>query len=68
MKILILLLLFITNVFAIPSPPAPAAPGPPGHSMPPPALSINDSMIFFVIMALVYGIYIVYRNRNKLHS
>ncbi len=61
MKILILLLLFITNVFAIPSPPAPAAPGPP------PA-PINEDILIFVIMALVYGIYIVYRNKNKLHS
>ncbi len=56
MKILILLLLFITNVFAIPNPPAPAAPGPPG----PPIVPIDANIDFLLLVAAIFGLYMIY--------
>lgn len=61
---LIIFLFGIMNVFAGPGgsgPPAPTAKKPP----PPPGLSIDENSVFIMILALLFGIYIIYSNTLK---
>ena len=64
MKLVFLLMFFVVDVYARPTPPAPTvvpgispAPGPPGGP-------IDDHIIILLIIALLYGLYIVYSRRK----
>ena len=64
MKLVYLLIFFVANVYARPTPPPPSAtpgvspaPGPPGGP-------IDDHIVVLLIVALAYGLYIVYSRRK----
>lgn len=59
--IIIIFLLGALNAFAGPNPPAPGAKKPP----PPPGLPIDDGVYLVFILALLYGIYIIYNYQLK---
>ena len=52
---------FIYSIFAKDPPPAPTYRKPP----PPPHLSIDENIFIVVLIALLFGIYIIYNNRLK---
>jgi hypothetical protein len=53
--ILIITLFGVIDAFAAPSPPMPGAKKPP----PPPGLSIDDNLFVLLIMAILFGIFII---------
>ncbi len=57
--VLIIILFGVMDAFAAPSPPAPGAKKPP----PPPGLPIDDHILVLLIMAILFGIYIIYRHQ-----
>jgi hypothetical protein len=59
--ILIVTLLGVMNAFAAPSPPMPGAKRPP----PPPGLPIDENILFLLIIAIVFGIYIICKHQLK---
>ena len=54
-------LLGVTIAFATPKPPAPNYKKPPS----PPGLPIDENISVLVIIAIMFGIYIIYRHRLK---
>jgi len=54
-------LLGVTIAFAAPNPPAPAAKKPPS----PPGLPIDQNISVLLIMAILFGIYMIYRCHLK---
>jgi hypothetical protein len=58
---LIISLLCVLNTYAIPKPPMPGGKRPP----PPPGLPIDDGLYLVFIIALLYGIYIIYNHLLK---
>jgi hypothetical protein len=56
--ILIVTLLGMTDAFAAPHPPSP---GSKTTTPPPPGLPIDENISFLLIMAMLFGIYIIYR-------
>lgn len=54
-------LLGVTNAFAAPHPPSPGGKKPP----PPPGLPIDENITFLLIMAILFGIYMIYRYQLK---
>ena len=67
MKLLYLLIFCVVNVHARPTPPAPPQQNPLGGTdVPtPPSGPIDDQIIILLIVALVYGIYVVYCKRKE---
>lgn len=59
--VLIIALFGVMEAFAAPSPPAPGAKKPP----PPPGLPIDDNIVFLLIMAILFGIYIIRKYQLK---
>ena len=64
MKLVYLLIFFVVNGYATPTPPPPtstpgssAAPGPPG-------VPIDDHIVMLLMAGLIYGLYIVYSRRK----
>jgi hypothetical protein len=51
----------VTIAFAAPNPPAPTHKKPPS----PPGLSIDENVLVIVIMAILFGIYMIYRYQLK---
>ena len=65
MKLVYLLILFVVNVNAAPNPPAPtSSPGGVQGAPVTPGVPINDHIIILLIIALSYGLYIVYSRRK----
>lgn len=59
--ILIVTLFGVMDAFAAPYPPAPGAKRPP----PPPGLPIDENILFLLIMAILFGIYIIGKHQLK---
>jgi hypothetical protein len=59
--IIIISFLGVTHAIAAPHPPNPGGKKPP----PPPGLPIDDGIYIVFILALLYGIYIIYNNKLK---
>ena len=59
--VLIITLFGVTDAFAVPSPPAPGDKRPP----PPPGLPIDDHILFLLIIAILFGIYIIRKCQLK---
>ena len=51
----------IFNTFAAPHPPPPNGKKPP----PPPGLPIDDNLFILLIIAVLFGIYIIYKHQLK---
>ena len=62
-KLLIIMtyLLGIFNTFAAPNPPPPNGKKPP----PPPGLPIDDSLFLLLIIAVLFGVYTIYKCQIK---
>lgn len=54
-------LMGISNAFAKPNPPAPTFKKPP----PPPGLPIDENIYVFLLIAVLFGIYIIYKHNIK---
>lgn len=54
-------LLGITNTFAAPHPPPPTGKRPP----PPPGLPIDENILIVLIIALLFGVFIIYNHSIK---
>lgn len=54
-------LLGIAKVFAGPEPPAPTAKKPP----PPPGLDVDNGIVFLFLLAIIFGVYIIYKFQSK---
>ncbi len=54
-------LMGITSAFAKPNPPAPNFKKPP----PPPGLPIDDNIYMLLLIAFLFGIFIIYKNNIK---
>jgi hypothetical protein len=59
--IVTLTLFGVINAFAAPSPPAPGAKRPP----PPPGLSIDENIFILLIMAILFGTFIICKYHIK---
>lgn len=59
--IIIIFLIGVLGAYAVPHPPNPGGKKPP----PPPGLPIDDSIYLVFILALLYGIYIIYNHQLK---
>ncbi len=60
--LLIIICLFgVLDVFSAPSPPMPTGKKPP----PPPGLPIDENLYLVLIIALLYGVYIIYKYQLK---
>ena len=62
--ITIIYLLGVTIVFAAPHPPSPGFKKPPS----PPGLSINEDIFIIFIIALLYGLYAIFRHKLKVKT
>ena len=62
-KLFITVMYFISilNAFAVPHPPPPTGKRPP----PPPGLPIDENILILVMMAVLFGIYIIYNYNAK---
>lgn len=59
--VLLITLLGVMNAIAAPSPPAPTYKRPP----PPPGLPINENLFVLLIIAILFGMYMIYRHQLK---
>jgi len=59
--IIMVYLLGISNAFSAPHPPPPNGKKPP----PPPGLPIDDNLFILLILAALFGIYIIYKYQQK---
>lgn len=64
MKLLYLLMFLVVNAHARPTPPSPSAVPGVSPAPGPPSLPINENLIVILIVALIYGLYVVYNNRE----
>jgi hypothetical protein len=62
--IAIIYLLGVTIAFAGPHPPSPGFKKPP----PPPGLPINEDILIVFILALMYGLFVIFRYKIKFTS
>jgi len=62
--IAIIYLLGVTIVFAAPHPPSPGSKKPPS----PPGLSISEDIFIVFIIALLYGLYVIFRHKFKIKT
>ena len=66
MKLLYLLIFCVVNVHARPTPPAPPQQNPLGGTdVPTPPSPIDDQIVILLIIALLYGLYVVYSRRRQ---
>jgi hypothetical protein len=59
--IIMLCLLGVSTAFAAPFPPPPTGKKPP----PPPGLPIDENLFILVLIAILFGIYIIYKYQSK---
>lgn len=59
--IVVIYLLGVSNAFAAPHPPPPTGKKPP----PPPGLPIDENILILLIIAVLFGIYIIYNYHIK---